>query len=594
MLLRAFADAGVRDVVISPGSRSTPFVLAAAGDERLRIHTIIDERAAGFFALGQGRASGLPSLLICTSGSGPAHYLPAIIEAKQSYTPMLVLSADRGLDSQQSGAQQTIDQMNLFGGQAKGFVELGVADGAPPSLRATRRLVAQAVALALGPAAGAVHLNARALKPLEPVPPRNAREQATSEGIRALAESELMQVTRPRVAPALAPLQALAKRVADEPEGLLALGPGPTGPFDTELESAIVALAELVRYPILTQPTSTVTTSTSPLVLMGAESTLLASARGRAALRPKLIVQVCGAPVVGGYDDMMAMAPPIRLEILSAWPEVDAEGRAHVVHVGDLLITVKTLTDEVQKLKIARASSSWVDLWTRSASLVADACRKAFESLPADDEQAVVCALAKAVSNAPSPPTMIVGNSLPVRELAMAAGIIEARSLRSLHQRGACGIDGMCAGAAGVASISGPTLVLLGDVTLLHDMHGLYVAGQSKVPLVIVVIANGGGRIFDTLPIGRRPDLDEQRHLFTTPIEPDWPALAQFCRATYARVDRAADVAAALDLALARSGATVLELRVAPESAASFIQNLPQRVDAALGAAGVLQPVTPP
>ena len=171
LLLDGFAVAGVRDVVISPGSRSSPFVLAAHEHADLRCHDVLDERSAGFFALGQAKACGEPSLLICTSGTAGAHYLPAVMEAAQSYTPLAVLTADRPFELQECGANQTADQLKLFGAHVRRFFHLGSPDSTERALRALRRVAAQAVWSTKRPVPGPVHVNAPARKPLEPPAP---------------------------------------------------------------------------------------------------------------------------------------------------------------------------------------------------------------------------------------------------------------------------------------------------------------------------------------------------------------------------------------------------------------------------------------
>ena len=155
------------DAVISPGSRSTPLVWAASQTPGLCCHCIIDERSAGFYALGQARLSGLPSVLICTSGTALSHYYPAVIEARASGTPLIVLSADRPFELQHCGAQQTIDQTRVFGNYAP-FHELGTPVTDRDALFGLRRTAWQAVAEAVESPRGAVHLNFRARKPLEP------------------------------------------------------------------------------------------------------------------------------------------------------------------------------------------------------------------------------------------------------------------------------------------------------------------------------------------------------------------------------------------------------------------------------------------
>ena len=169
LFLRSAAAAGVTDVVLSPGSRSTPLTIAAATTSELRAHVIVDERGAAFFALGQARVTGRPSLLICTSGTAGAHWLPALIEASQSFVPLIAVTADRPWELQDSAAPQTIDQLKLFGDHVRHYAELGLPDPSPGALRAVPRIAAQAVARALGPVPGPVHINARFRKPLEPV-----------------------------------------------------------------------------------------------------------------------------------------------------------------------------------------------------------------------------------------------------------------------------------------------------------------------------------------------------------------------------------------------------------------------------------------
>ncbi|HSU38678.1 MAG TPA: thiamine pyrophosphate-binding protein, partial [Polyangiaceae bacterium] len=174
LLLGTLARAGVEHVVLSPGSRSTPFAWAALNEPGLRCHSIWDERVAAFFALGQARVTGRPSLLLCTSGTAAANYYPALIEASLSHLPVLVLTADRPFELQHASAPQAIDQIKLFGDSARAFFELGAPDAAPSALQGLVRSVSHAVHRSRNENPGPVHLNARARKPLEPVTPEDA------------------------------------------------------------------------------------------------------------------------------------------------------------------------------------------------------------------------------------------------------------------------------------------------------------------------------------------------------------------------------------------------------------------------------------
>jgi 2-succinyl-5-enolpyruvyl-6-hydroxy-3-cyclohexene-1-carboxylate synthase len=178
LLLGSLARAGVEDVVLSPGSRSTPFAWAALNEPAFRCHSVADERVAAFFALGQARVRGRPSLLICTSGTAAANYYPAVIEASLSRLPLLILTADRPFELQHSAAPQAIDQIKLFGEAVRAFFELGTPDAAPSALSGVVRSVAHAAHRTRFPEPGPVHLNARARKPLEPLQAHDAASVA--------------------------------------------------------------------------------------------------------------------------------------------------------------------------------------------------------------------------------------------------------------------------------------------------------------------------------------------------------------------------------------------------------------------------------
>ena len=222
LLLGSLKEAGITQLVLSPGSRSTPFV-AAAVHEGLLIHDVIDERAAAFFALGQARITGRPSLLLCTSGTAGAHYFPALLEAEAAHLPLLVMTADRPFGLIGCAAPQTLDQSHLFGSHVRGHFELGGPDPSPTALRGLRRVAVQAVALSQGPTPGPVHLNVRADKPLEPVEPG----PSLAAEVAAIRARPLTRYTAGVVAPEPRALLELSRLLAHAERPLLALGPQP-------------------------------------------------------------------------------------------------------------------------------------------------------------------------------------------------------------------------------------------------------------------------------------------------------------------------------------------------------------------------------
>ncbi|MFH0900430.1 MAG: 2-succinyl-5-enolpyruvyl-6-hydroxy-3-cyclohexene-1-carboxylic-acid synthase, partial [Pseudomonadota bacterium] len=255
LLLDSMVAAGVADVVISPGSRSTPFVVAAATHPSLRCHDAIDERAAAFFALGQARATGRASLLVCTSGTAGAHYYAAVVEAASAYVPLLVLTADRPFELMGCGAPQTIDQTRLYGHHVRGFFELGMPDPSSESLRALRRTVFQAAHLTSWPVPGPVHLNARARKPLEPRAPTTDVESALHDRTRSIAASPCApRAFRPSMMPDHDAIDQLVRSCLATERGIIACGPAPLA--QAAVRNRVSQLSCLTGYPLIAEAAS--------------------------------------------------------------------------------------------------------------------------------------------------------------------------------------------------------------------------------------------------------------------------------------------------------------------------------------------------
>jgi 2-succinyl-5-enolpyruvyl-6-hydroxy-3-cyclohexene-1-carboxylate synthase len=250
VLATALADAGVAVCAVSPGSRSTPLVTALARSRRFELPAIVDERAAGFFALAAARSSGRPVALVCTSGSAPGHYLPAVIEAAMACVPLVVISADRPPELHDAGAAQTVPQLALFGEQVRLRVDLGPPTGEALALRAVRRRVMQAVAAAEGPVPGPVHLNVPLRKPLEPAAPTNDAERALAAEVARLAT--LPAAGRPpRLTASDEAIAELAAALIAEPHGMIVAGALPEA-FATARDD-VFALATRLGYPLFAE-----------------------------------------------------------------------------------------------------------------------------------------------------------------------------------------------------------------------------------------------------------------------------------------------------------------------------------------------------
>ncbi len=571
LVLGALREAGIRDVVLSPGSRSTPFVMAAIAHPGLVVHDVVDERAAGFVALGIGRATGKPALLLCTSGTAPAHYYPAVIEASAAFVPLVVLSADRPVDLHGCGANQAVDQTRLFGVHARFFADLGGATDEARGLRAARRVAAQAVAASLGPLPGAVQLNARAEKPLEPPRTLGDAERAADAALRA----EVGPATAIHAAdrqPSGAALDALEAVVRSGRGVLLA---GPAGLDDEAAREAVARLARAASAPIYAEAGSQLRfglPAGSPVV--GAVDALLRSAAASRALAPDYVLQLGAAPVTRGG---LALLERHRgaLAVIAPYGHPDPESRAAHVVAAPIGATVAALAARLEA-RPAPPRSEWVASHLRADAL---AWEVAGARLDAAGDALSEGAVARDVVDAlPSGARLALGNSLPIRQVEAWAPPRPAVA-HVLVQRGASGIDGLVSAAAGaVLATSSPLVLLLGDLSFLHDAGGLAVASRVRAPLTVVVVNNGGGRIFEQLPVGAFPD-DVLGH-FVTPTDAGLEDLCRAYRVGYRRATTRTELRAALTEAAERGGPTVVEAVVPPRGAAPMSRELFAAIDA--------------
>ena len=581
LLLDSLADAGVTDVVISPGSRSTPFVFAAARNSRLVCHDLVDERSAGFFALGLARATGRAPLLLCTSGTAGAHYFPSLIEADQAAIPLLVLTADRPFELQGCAAPQTIDQIKLYGDHVRRFVDLGLPDGSAGALRALRRTAFQAALATRWPVPGPVHLNARAKKPLEPSQKDGPEERALTTLAAGIAEMRFAAYP-PRTLPDDGGIEVIARACLSARRGLIMCGPAPITQADAR--AAIFDLAARTGFPLLCEAASQLRFTGVPrgaAIVCDAFDALLASERFRTGAAPDLILQFGAPPTSGAWDRYLAAHPNCARYVVArhGWNDPASNARALVFcEVGDGAKAIAALIAALQQgvPEPTEWQSRWAQANAAAWQAIDAAVSAAGEGAPRLEEAHVVRA---AVASVPAGGLLALGNSLPIREVD---SFCRASSVACevLSQRGANGIDGLVSGAAGAAASGRATTLILGDVSLLHDLGGLAAARGVTVPLVVVVINNDGGRIFEQLPVASVPGA-ELAH-WTTPHGLSFAHAAALFGHRYALVESRAGLAPALAAAQANRGCTIIEARVPPHGAAEFLAALRPKIDAAI------------
>ena len=538
-LVDEWAMAGVTDAAVAPGSRSAPLTLALARDGRLRIHVVIDERSAAFFALGLARGSGRPVVVCCTSGTAGAHFHPAVIEADLSGIPLLVCTANRPPELLDTGAGQTIDQHHLYGRSVRWFAAPGppepVAGDLTGMTAVWRSIAARAVAEALGPPAGPVHLDLAFREPLAS-PAVAFAEAGRADG----APWTVSQRPERRLAPVA--VADLASRLRAVERGLVVAGWG----AGVRVESAS-AVASALGWPLLADPLSGLRAGPHAISTYDA---LVRSEAFASQHRPDLVLRL-GAPLTSKVTT--AWLDPSIAQIV-----VDPDARwldPHRAASERLAVDAEPLlADLVGGLGRAARESAWSAQWhgaDASARAAIDAC------LDADDTPFDARVARDVFAAVPDGGALLVASSMPVREVEWFAA--PRRGVRVHANRGANGIDGLVSTTLGIATGANvPTVGLLGDLAWLHDANGLLAAARltaSGVDATFVVADNGGGGIFHFLPASALPELDD---LFVTPQTVDVAALARAYGLETARVERASKVGPAVRDSLAAGGVRLI------------------------------------
>ncbi len=528
LLVEEWQRAGLYAAVLAPGSRSTPLAVAFSR-ARVPVYVLPDERAAGFFALGLAKAARSVVAVVTTSGTATANLHPAVFEAHHSHVPLLVLTADRPAELQASGANQTADQVKLYGSAVRWFHQVAAPEAAarPLLLRYLRALAARSLAHALGWAAppGPVHLNLPFRKPLEPtpVPEDRAAEAARAAGLaradarQAEAEPYVRLVPPRPPAPDAAAVAELAAWLRAHPRGLIVAGPGacPT----PEAATALAALAQALGYPILADPLSGARYGpavASGLVLGGISRALSA---GWQPPQPPQVVVHLGAPPVGfGPLRYLAALPPttraIAVTAYGQWNDPEFRPGWRFWAAPELWLSAVQAA-----LPPAEPSPNpWAQAWLQAEA-------QAWPPRPPQplpDEGPIAWHLS---ASAPPDALLVASNSLPVRHLDEWTRPRIAR-LEAAANRGLSGIDGVLATATGMAlAAQRPTVLLIGDLALYHDLNSLWLAPRLGVPLAAVVLNNNGGRIFQRLPIAaHEPPFTRA---FRVPLDVDFAGPAQ-------------------------------------------------------------------
>jgi 2-succinyl-5-enolpyruvyl-6-hydroxy-3-cyclohexene-1-carboxylate synthase len=537
-LVDEWARAGVTHAVVAPGSRSAPLALAVARDARLQVQVVLDERSAAFFALGIGKETGVPAVLICTSGTAAANFHPAVVEAHHANIPLLVCTADRPPELHGVGAPQTIDQRNLFGGAVRWYHDPGPPEDEDDVVvnAQWRSLAGRALAATSQPRPGPVHLNLPFREPLVPT-----GEPMVDAPGRADGRPWVRTTVAPRAVESAA--TRLAQFVRTTPKGVVLAGFGAR----TEPE-VIAAFSRASGWPVLADPVSG--TRCGPVI--STYEALLRADEWVGANVPYVVVRL-GAPLTSKVANAWSeRVPTLLVDEYDEW--LDPPRAA----VERLVASPSELLQSATNLLAGHdAATPWAAAWQRAERTARDAIDEYLDGAGA--AEACEGRIARDVAaGLPGGARLVVASSLPVRALEWC---MAARDGIVVHaNRGANGIDGFVSTVLGIASVAdAPTVALVGDLCFLHDTNGLLAATSSGVDAVFVVVDNRGGGIFSYLPPVELPEFEA---LFATRQDVDIAAVARAHGVAAERVALSGDLQGVVKESLAQRGVRVLVVDV--------------------------------
>ncbi|MGN1401195.1 MAG: 2-succinyl-5-enolpyruvyl-6-hydroxy-3-cyclohexene-1-carboxylic-acid synthase [Bacillus sp. (in: firmicutes)] len=493
------ARSGVEQAVISPGSRSTPVSMLMAKHQDIHIHMNIDERSAGFFALGLAKATKKPVALICTSGTAAVNYFPAIVEAHYSRVPLVVITADRPHELRDVGAPQAIDQMALYGKYVKWFSDVGLPEASPSAIRYIRNISKRAAVMASHHPKGPVHLNIPIREPLIP----NMGKDYFSLGREAAGQFHFDQGTQQLSAVAL---DRWAVDLKGKKQGLIICGEL----YDGLFAKAVQKLSRALGFPVLADPLSQLRASDMDEGIIDCYDTFLRLERLKRSLKPDVIIRFGAMPVskaLTQYMKLHADAMQIVIDSGNGWRE--PTGTASGLIYSDESDFCNRLADKIPRLSCGQ---EWITIWQELNSATRAVLKKV-GSNPSMNEGRVFLELLSVFPD-DSRTNLFVGNSMPIRDCDTFFHHTD-KPVTIYANRGANGIDGVVSTALGVSASGDRTVLVIGDLSFFHDMNGLLASKMVQSNMTIIIINNDGGGIFSFLPQAEEKENFED--LFGTP-----------------------------------------------------------------------------
>ncbi|MEE3121165.1 MAG: 2-succinyl-5-enolpyruvyl-6-hydroxy-3-cyclohexene-1-carboxylic-acid synthase [SAR324 cluster bacterium] len=545
-IIEELVRCNLKTFCISPGSRSTPLTASAARHPKAQTKLFTDERAAAYFALGCARATKSPVGLICTSGTAAANFLPAVAEASVEHIPLIVLTADRPPELQQTGANQSIDQNQLFGSHVRWFFDPGTPNPEYP-LSALLSSIDYAVGCSRHPLPGPVHLNFPFREPLLAESTEMTREPVLETGLQNWREGSGPWIRQMPLLPE--PDEALLEEILRQlpQQGIFSIGRVPQA-----AQGSITKLAEKLNWPVFADIGSGFRLGAGMPCRVTFYDQILLDPDFLENHPPQALLHLGFAPASKRWlKAWESFLPEKMIWVQESFARLDPIHRFR----NKFEVEIGRFCERVTEMLPHRSTPEWTRIWLDRSRQVEELMESFLAENPNLTEMAVAHMLPQMI---PESHALFLGNSLPVREVDFFGSGKGSQVPIGLN-RGASGIDGLLASGAGFAhGLSRPVTLLIGDLSLIHDLNSLQLASENSEPIIIIVLNNHGGGIFSFLPVAEHEDFFESH--FNTPHSLDFEQAAKMFGLDYFHPETMNDFENCYLKAVKRSGSSLIEI----------------------------------
>lgn len=520
LFVNRLSQLGVRYACISPGSRSTSLTIAFATNKSIEVFPIVDERSSAFFALGLAKKSNTPVAIVTTSGTAVAELYPAIIEAYYQRVPLIICTADRPHLLRNRGANQTINQQNIYRNHIRYFVDAGLPD--IKKLSSIKKIAEDAIRYSCLTDKGPVHINFPFEKPFEPKSYTDKIEIKAIEKIFSNSSFELAPSVQAEIN-----YEALTKKFWLTERGLIIVG---SNNYREDFVKQVIRFSEIFGYPVYLDGSSSYRFGKySKDNIIENLTAFIRAQNFQKHFDPKIIIQFGGTPTSNVLLEFFKKSNAEKILVNEFGDKNDPSLSAKTI----LQINPSEFIEIILQNEHTRRKrdSCWLIDHQIMNSLAEQLKNQFINKAKFPFEGRIATELLNAI---PEKSNLMISNSLPIRDTDFFASTM-SKQLRIFSNRGASGIDGINSTALGIAKASkNKSYLLIGDLAFYHDLNGLHNAIKFNIPLTVILINNGGGGIFESLPISEYRDVFQEN--FSTPLKVDFKKLVEAYGGNYHKI----------------------------------------------------------